>query len=477
MQNRNIVFNFVQKSIDDGPFLAKTNVCFENIKLRNRNQFDNIKDQIDKFLNGNADNRFVYLSGIRGIGKTTLMFQLFNYLIDNGVNKERMLYFSADKLKQLLNHDVGEVIEAYVNDYYGVFSDIDERIFIFVDEVQEFPDCFNQVKNIYNSSNNIFLFFAGNREIDSFDSQVTANVQKVDIHPLNYGEYLSINYGVNIDKRFSSSIINTIFTGKLNSLPDFEKAFYKSFKNRDLFMNKSLEHYLLCGSFPEAMNLNVYLGHKQIYNNLIDIIEKDIFLNGPFLPDTRDKIYRIMSFLAFEKSSNFTHGGFAKFVKLSYSHLFKVLDYIENLNLIFHIKPYEGKKGIRKSRSYYFISPNFHAAINSQIGEFTPKDVKYLEVLVESYVASSLFRMKNACPMPFEIYVPNGKKHANFMIISQDDEIIPIEIAFGRKPEMNIINTLGKYDCEYGVIISDAISGVRKSHDLIHIPITTFSLI
>ena len=477
MQNKNILFNFVQKSIDDGPFLANNNICFENIRLRNRNQFDKIKKQIDKFLNGTANNRFVYLSGIRGIGKTTLMFQLFNYLIDAGVNKDRILYFSADNLKQLLNHDIGDVIEAYVNDYYGLFSDVDEKIFIFVDEVQEFPDCFNQAKNIYKASDNIFLFFTGNREIVNEDSYLSSCVQKLDILPLAYGEYLSINYGVKIDKKFPSNIMNTIFTGNLNMLQNLEKTFYKSFNNRDLFMNKSLEHFLLCGSFPEAMNMNVYWGHKHIYNNLINIIEKDIFLNGPFLPDTRDKIYRIMSFLAFQKSSNFTHGGFAKFVKLSYSHLFKVLDYIENLNLIFHIKPYEGKKGIRKSRSYYFTSPNFHAAINSQIGQFTPKDVKYLEVLVESYIASTLFRMKNTFQRPFEIYVPRGKKRANFMIISQDNKIIPIEIAFGRKPELNIINTIEKYGCEYGVVISDAITSVRKSHDLIHIPINTFSLI
>lgn len=478
MENINLLFSFLQKSIEEGPLIVKNNVYWEDVELEKRDQFEKIKKILDSFLEGNIDNRFVYMPGLRGVGKTTLVLQLIDYLEKNGINKERILYFSGDNLKQLLGSDISDIVFAFVNRYYGVYKDLDEKVFVFVDEVQEFADWLQQAKNIYHSSENIFLFFTG--IIDSA-GEINTNEEifkkTEDLYPLNFGEYLSINYGINFNYKLPLKVVNTIFTGKLYNIGVLERTFYKSIKNRDLFMKKSFEHYLLCGSFPESMNLNVYWGHKLIYDNLIKILEKDLFVKGEFLSDTRIKIYRIVSFIALQRSANFIRGNIAKYVKMSYSQLFKVIDSLENLNLIFHFSPYEGKRGVKRIRNYYFSTPNFHAAINSQVGEFTPNDMSYLEILVKSAVASTLFRMRRTHQNPVEIWVPNGKNQADFLLISDNDSFVPVEVGFGAKPQMNIYNSIDKYDCEYGVVISDSVSSVRKNYNIIHMPLTTFSLI
>jgi len=43
-------------------------------KLQCRNAFFKLKNQVDNFLDGTSEERFITLPGLRGVGKTTLLF-------------------------------------------------------------------------------------------------------------------------------------------------------------------------------------------------------------------------------------------------------------------------------------------------------------------------------------------------------------------------------------------------------------------
>ena len=45
-------------------------------------EFEEIKNSIDEFIEGNELNRFIVLPGIRGVGKTTLLYQAYYYLLN-----------------------------------------------------------------------------------------------------------------------------------------------------------------------------------------------------------------------------------------------------------------------------------------------------------------------------------------------------------------------------------------------------------
>ena len=475
MKKINLLSSFIQKSINEGPTLVKKNIYSKNIKLKTRNEYNNIKKMIDNFLKGKNNNQIIYISGLRGVGKTTLVFQLFDYLMEKGIKKEQILYFSGDNLKQLLNNTFHDIVKTYIHNYHA-YNGLKEKIFIFVDEAQESNDYYKQAKNINNTSKNIFILIIGTKKLTTDNNYNTINSnEQQNIPPLNFREYLTITNEIKTNKKLPQNLINTIQTGQINETNKLEKEFYKSINNKELSIEKSHEHYILCGSFPNSMHLNSYWAHKKIYKSLNRIIEKDIILNKNFTC-SKTKINQILSYIALQESCNFTLGNLAKYAKLSYPQLFKILNTLETLNLIFHFNPYNGQRGVKKIKNYYFITPNFHASINSQINENPLKNKQYMEILIESQVASILLKMKNI-HKAMKINISSEKNQSTFLIKTKNNNIIPLDINIGEKQKINTKNSIDKYDSPYGVIISNTISKMRKNNNIIYIPITTFSLI
>ena len=126
---------------------------------------------------------------------------------------------------------------------------------------------------------------------------------------------------------------------------------------------------------------------------------------------------------------------------------------------------------------YYFTSPNFNAALNYEIGDYNFQRDSYMSELVESLVASILFKIKTLSNQYLDLFYLTGSNQADFLVCIGDEKKIPVEVTFGKKPKRYVKNSIRRYDSDYGIIISDAISFTRKTDKIIYLPITTFSLI
>lgn len=64
-------------------------------------------------LTHNTIRRFVVLSGVRRVGKTTIMYQIIEQLIDEGINPKNILYVTFDNpiLKLINAHKVLSIYE------------------------------------------------------------------------------------------------------------------------------------------------------------------------------------------------------------------------------------------------------------------------------------------------------------------------------------------------------------------------------
>ena len=70
-----VIYNYLIKQLSEMPMLLNR----KNIKFNNRNEFDKVKLMIDSFLDGESEERFFVLPGIRGVGKTTILYQCYEY--------------------------------------------------------------------------------------------------------------------------------------------------------------------------------------------------------------------------------------------------------------------------------------------------------------------------------------------------------------------------------------------------------------
>ena len=74
--------------------------------------------------------------GVRRCGKSTLLFQIMQQLLDNGVERQNFLYlnFFDDRLHFLQESGLGIILDAY----YSLYPDKknSERVYCFFDEIQ-----------------------------------------------------------------------------------------------------------------------------------------------------------------------------------------------------------------------------------------------------------------------------------------------------------------------------------------------------
>ncbi|MCO7124427.1 AAA family ATPase [Sporolactobacillus shoreicorticis] len=95
--------------------------------------------------------RFVILSGARRVGKTTIMYQLIQSLLENGVAARNIVYLSFDNPILKLGGFDG-VLRAYDNAY-----PIDGDLYFFFDEVQYAEDWERWIKTLYDTRLNLRL--------------------------------------------------------------------------------------------------------------------------------------------------------------------------------------------------------------------------------------------------------------------------------------------------------------------------------
>lgn len=90
---------YIRNQILSVPMKLNQELTHKDKKFNKRSDYDNIIKYIDNFLEGDNINRFLVLPGVRDVGKTTLLFQVYEYLLkERGISPENILYFSCDRV-------------------------------------------------------------------------------------------------------------------------------------------------------------------------------------------------------------------------------------------------------------------------------------------------------------------------------------------------------------------------------------------
>ena len=152
-----------------------------------RRIWDSVNQYIQRFLSSQA-NQWVIIPGLRGIGKTTLLAQLYNHpsLIRAEISR---FYFSLEQLS-LTGASVNDLVEALK----FLRREHPERMFfIFLDEVHSDPQWSLGCKIIFDQIPNSFLVCTGSSALSlrlNPDSARRAHLIKM--YPLSLTEFVAI---------------------------------------------------------------------------------------------------------------------------------------------------------------------------------------------------------------------------------------------------------------------------------------------
>ena len=478
MESRQDYLKYIVKQINSTPYIADDFLKKNNEEFNHRNAFNTLKGNVDEFLEGYDENRFTVMPGLRGVGKTALLLQTYEYLADKGIDKDRILYVPADELKNFNHSNLLDLINVFVEDIHNRYpATLKDPLFLLIDEAQEDGNWSKTGKIIYDQSKKIFMLFTGSNALDfEVDLNSVRRTSFERIYPMNFQEYLNLKYDFP-SIAMSEDMLDMFLTGNAESAYKKERELLSSTYAIGRPLMKEFQYFLSYGGFPLNINLDEVSTHRRIFAIVRRVIEKDVRHYKAFNGNTETILFNILSFLATQKPGGVSVNDLSKNTGASRVTITELLDILEKTRLIFHVNPYGGaSKMIRSPKKYYFLSPSINASINFTLGKHTPNDNAYLGILAETYVASTFFRLNKTVFKPNGIFTPTQKGMADFILTTFEGDKVAVEVGIGKKGESQVKKTMNKYDCHHGVVVSSTTTLIEEKGDIIFLPLATFGM-
>lgn len=473
--------NYINKQLITIPNYLNEKLLIHDTRIREREEFNQIKNYIDEFLEGNPINRFIVLPGLRGVGKSTLLFQTYDYLLKiKNIPPNQILYFSCEELNYLGDYNIHEVVENFLKSYHQKeLESIDKRIFLLIDESQYDKNWALAGKILYDKSQKIFMIFTGFSALNlESNADAARRMFKYDINPLNFRQHLNLKY--NIGLKSSNLLDKILFDADVEEAIAYEKYLKEKIINSHKYDINSWDDYLRYGGFPILLNVHKKY-EKQAY--LIDMISKiidnDLASIKNFTTENLVNVDRVVSYLALQRADDLSQAKLSKHLQTSISNIKNILDTLEKTHLIFHIEAYgTSSKRSKKSWKYYFATSSLKHALSTTLGNSSIRKEEYEGILIENMVASLLNENFSKVPnINTYMYYDSAKQNVDFLIQRGFENPIPIEVGRGRKDTKQVTEAMKKYNSSHAIIVSNTTSEIYKQENIIYIPQKTFTML
>lgn len=440
-----------------------------------------IKEHIDDFLNGDNINRYFVLSGLRGVGKTTLLYQTYEYLLkEKEIPPNQILYISCETLIKLTSSDIFEAVNQFITEIHQTnLMTLDKEIFLLVDESHFDKNWSLAGKMIYDQSKKVFMIFTGSSAISlEYQADAARRMLRYQIAPLNYSQHLNLKFRYN-SGNITAVLSNLIFDRVIDPAKKLENKINNDLLNMIEYNSMDWDNYFKYGGFPATINdNNNRITQKKLLYSINSIIEKDLKTLQNISQNSENHAHRILKFLAQKVPGEISQNTLGNLIKSSSSTVNSLLDLLEKTQLIFHYEPYTGPNSrVKKSWQYYFATPSLRHAINRNWGFSQMNQEEYEGILLENLVASCLFNLKNnENHFDFDVFFDSSKGGVDFLIKRGFENPIPVEVWKGNKSKRQIINAINRYESSHGIIISNTTLNIEIDDNVIYIPYKTFSL-
>ncbi len=343
-----------------------TKNIFEEIKKINpwweSNQFRfdviNRKHYIKNLLKKDNDRLIDVLIGPRRVGKTSIMHIIINKLLDRGISRKRIIYLTSE-LRTIQENLLDKTIEG-LREEFGF--DYNNKLYIFIDEVQDINDWQRSIKLQYDTANvKFFLTGSSSLILKPETSKLTGRFILHEVLPLSFSEWLI----------FKKHTLNKVQTAKNIQLA---------------------ENYLQSGGYPEY----VLSGNKLQLNDTIestlyrDLLSVYGIRNPKFLQD-------LLDYLADKVTNDVSANRIRKDLNVNDKTARFYLDYLQDVYLIYPLYLKSSSHRITKSSvpKYYFNDTGILAlrSLNPKIGQ-----------LAENAVYVHLRRMSQSVEYPQIFY-------------------------------------------------------------------------
>ncbi|MCM8800791.1 MAG: ATP-binding protein [Candidatus Omnitrophica bacterium] len=383
-----------------------------------RYPFEKKREVFNFLLKSLSKRQIVEIVGLRRTGKTTLLFQVINHLLENKIEPFKIWYFTFDEEKVSLDELFKE---------FSLQTQIDfrkEKLYIFLDEIQKLPDFQAQLKVYYDLYPNLKFYLSGSTSLfikKKIQDSLAGRIMEAYLLPLNFKEYL-------------------YFKGKSELIEKPHVFAYEIEKEFEIFLESQ---------FIESIFITERKDRKEYFYT---IMKKIVFEDIPqiFSLDNPEILWRLLKIIAQQPGILLDYQSLSKEIGISNKTLSLYLFYLEEAFLLHKVFNFSRNliTSERKLKKFYLSSPSFSWALT----DFCDKGK-----LVENFIISC----KN-----YKFFWRDSYKHEIDFVEVRDNQIIPVEIKYKDEVQDKELKNLWifskKFNCSEAIFLKKTLEEKRR---------------
>lgn len=382
--------------VDFNPWWGNSFSHFSNSRL--------VFESILKFF---GKRQIIALTGLRRVGKTTLMLKLVDLLLKKGFNSKKILFFSFDEFPNVNFRDIIAEFELV----FG-FDGKDKDYYVFFDEIQKVDGWENQLKTIYDLNPKLRIIISGSESLfirTKSKETLAGRIFEFMIQPLSFKEFIE-------------------FKGK-----EFSNLFLHK---KELFL--LFNEFLLTQGFPELIGENdKEFIKKYVSEGIIDkVLYKD--LQRMFKIKDMAGFESIVKIIMDDPGQIIEANSLAKQLGLQRTVVSNNLNLLEKSFLVKRLFNFSknARKSSRKLKKYYptIVSPSILFKEDS-----FSKSIVFESILVNQLQGEFFWR-------------DQYKNEVD--VILTEKEVTPIEIKYGKIELKGLKEFMQKFGIKKGIVLT-----------------------
>lgn len=329
------------------------------------------------------------ITGVRRCGKSSLMDMVCTEIIENGADKNSIIYIHLDK-RPYKSVKTAEKLEEIID---SKASNIKGIKYLFIDEVQNVKG-FEETVNAYREEGEYSIFLTGSNSYllsGELMTKLTGRYIEFEMSTLTFDEYIGI-------KRFFGKIV-------------------------DIDMDKEFLKYIIEGGFPLTVKYDSYEDKMKYVESVIsEIFEKDIKRNNKIRK--KSLFNKVQNYIINNFGSTTSVNSICDYLKnhgdsVSKATIYNYLEILENAKIISKCERFDmkSKRSLNGEEKYYLSDLSFYFSHNNDVRiNYGP----VLENIVYNYLLSKGFRVSIG---------KIGKLEVDFIIRKHFDEYSYVQVA------------------------------------------------
>lgn len=402
-----------------------------------------------ELLNFMDTRQIISLFGPRRVGKTTLLYQMIDYLInDKKVNPKNIFYFSFD---ELIASEKPDAIEKILTFYFNSVLEkgpraIEETAYVILDEIQYVRNWQATLKRYYDLRYRIKFFITGSSTVSIKFRQkesLAGRIYDLRLDFLTFAEYVKL-------KEFDCKAYFGLF-----DKPQEIRKLYRGCLMHEGLLKRELDEYIIKGGYPELLHEKDPLKIQQyiLNSSLEKVIYKDLVI--AFKIKDAQLLSNILTFAADNTANIFEILTLSRDLKSSRVTIANYISYLKDAFLVEISRNYARSrlKSARTNKKIYVTDSGVISSI-LKYGKEILKNKPLLGNIIETIVFNSCRRQ---CDDIF--FWRDKQKREVDLVLGLKRGILPVEVKYKNKVTTKDLNGVrafaSKFKTKRAIVVTD----------------------